>query len=156
MIDKEKISEFLDKELADTDCFPVEVSVSPTNDVVIVIDSDTGVDIDFCTKLSHDFEEVFPRDEEDYSLEVGSAGLTAPMTVRRQWEKNLGNDVDVLTRDGRKFTATLVALSGDGVSATFERVQKVKPDGAKRPVVQTVAEEIPLARIRKATLHLEF
>lgn len=154
MLDKKDITQFLDEKLADTDCFPVEISVSPANDIIITIDSSTSVDIDFCTQLSKDFEQQFSRDEEDYSLEIGSAGLTAPITVRGQWEKNIGNPLDILTTDGRKFTADLTSLGEDTV--TLEYDVKVKHEGAKRPVNERRQEILPIANIKKATLHFTF
>lgn len=154
MLDKKDITAFIEEKLSHTDCFPVEISVSPANDIVITIDSSTSVDIDFCTQLSRDFEQQFSRDEEDYSLEIGSAGLTAPITVRGQWEKNIGNPLDILATDGRKLTATLLSLGDDNVTLEYE--VKVKPEGAKRPVIESRQETLPIANIKKATLHFTF
>ncbi|MDE5774047.1 MAG: ribosome assembly cofactor RimP, partial [Muribaculaceae bacterium] len=91
MIQKSDIQAFLDKALADTDCFTVDIKVTPANDITIEIDSSTSIDIDYITELSRKFEEEFSRDVEDYSLEIGSAGLTAPFKVKGQWLKNVGN-----------------------------------------------------------------
>lgn len=154
MVDKAKIQAFLDNHLAGTDCFTVGINISPANDIVIEIDSSTSIDIDFCTTLSRDFEAEFPRDEEDYSLEIGSAGLTAPFSVRGQWEKNVGNEIDILTADGRKFTATLEELDGDNAIISYER--KVRHEGSKRPVIETVRETLPFASVKKASYHLTF
>lgn len=154
MIDKREIEDFINGELARTDCFLTDVRVSPENDIVVEIDSPTSVDIDYCTELSRLFEEKFPREPEDYSLEIGSAGLTSPFKVRGQWEKNLGNPIDLLTKEGRKLTATLEALGEEDFEISYER--KVKPEGAKRPVLERVTEKIPFADVRKAEYHLDF
>ena len=78
-------------------------------------------------------EEVFDRDVEDYELEIGSAGLTSPLRVPRQYLKNIGNQVEVLTRDGRKLKGNLESADEGGFTITVQK--KVKPEGAKRPVM---------------------
>ena len=101
MIDKKAIEQFVEKELDGTQYFLVGVNVTGANEIKIDIDSFESVDIDFCVSLTRSIEERFPREPEDYELEVGSAGLTSPFRVRKQYEKNLGNEVEVLARDGK-------------------------------------------------------
>ena len=91
---------------------------------------------------------------EDYELEVGSAGLTAPFKVRRQYLKNVGNTVEVLTSDGRKLRGTLAAVADEGF--TLRCRTKEKAPGQKRPVIVDVDHEIPFSLVKKAVLHLEF
>ena len=67
-----------------TDLFLVDVRISKDNNIVVEIDSDTSVDIDECIRLNRLVESEFGRDEEDYELEIGSAGLTSPLRERRQ------------------------------------------------------------------------
>lgn len=154
MIDKEKLTDFISGVLADTDCFLTDLTVSADNDIVVEIDSDGSIDIDFCSALSRRIEEAFPRDDEDYTLEVGSAGITAPFKVRRQWGKNVGNDIEMLTRDGKKLYGRLVDLTDD--AAVVETEQKVRREGMKRPVVEVLRMEIPFADVKRACYDLKF
>lgn len=132
MIDKSSIKKFVEERLSGTEYFPVDVTVSPNNEIKVEIDSATGVDIDFCVALSREIEEAFPREPEDYELEVGSAGLTSPFKVLAQYEKNLGNNVEVLTSDGRKLRGVLVEAGPESFSV--DTLVKVREEGAKRPV----------------------
>lgn len=154
MIDKEKLTDFVNEALADTDCFLTDLTVSADNDIVVEIDSQGSIDIDFCSALSRRIEEAFPRDDEDYTLEVGSAGITAPFKVRRQWEKNIGNDIELFTRDGKKLNGCLVALTDD--ACVIETEQKVRREGMKRPVVEKLRMEIPFTDVRRASYDLKF
>ena len=154
MIDKAKLTEFVENALADTDCFLTDLKVSADNDIVVKIDSDGSIDIDFCSALSRRIEEAFPRDDEDYTLEVGSAGLTAPFKVRRQWLKNIGNDIELLTVDGKKLYGKLISVADD--AAVVETEQKVKREGMKRPVVERLQMEIPFSDVRRASYDLKF
>lgn len=140
MIDKKLLTETIEKSIEGTDMFIVDVAVNPGNAIVVEVDSPTGVDIDTCARITRDIEAAFDRDVEDYELEVGSAGLTAPFKVRGQYEKNIGNDVEVLTTDGRKLKGRLTEVGDD--TFTVEVTRKVKEPGAKRPV--EVAEPVVL------------
>ena len=115
-------------------CFIVEINLSKDNDVEIVIESEDGtVSLDDCVELSRIFEEKFDREQEDYSLTVGSAGLDQPFKVLKQYVKAAGTEVQVLLKDGRKLKGKLTASDDD--SFTIEIQKKVKPEGAKRPVI---------------------
>lgn len=140
MIDKALVEQAVAAAIDGTDMFTVEVAVSADNRIVVEVDSMSGMDIDACVALSRKIEEVLDRDAEDFELEVGSAGLTSPFKVRQQFDKNVGNEVEVLTRDGRKFTGTLVEAGDSGF--TVEVARKVKKEGAKRPVVELQPETL--------------
>ena len=118
------------------------------------LDSDHGMDVDTCVEISRAIEAQFSRDDEDYELEVGSAGLTAPFKVRRQYLKNVGNTVEVLTSDGIKLRGTLAEVADD--TFTIRSQKKEKAPGQKRPVMVDVDSAIPFASVKKAVLHLEF
>lgn len=154
MIDKSALRQFIEERLEGTDYFPVDLNVSPSNEIKVEIDSKKGIDIDFCVKLTREIEEAFPRDAEDYELEVGSAGLTSPFKVLAQYEKNVGNPVEVLTRDGRKLHGTLVEASPENF--TIETTVKVKPEGAKRPVEQQKRETFGYDDVKQVVYDLRF
>lgn len=140
MIDKELLNKTVEEAITNTDLFIVEIKVNPGNSIVVELDSETGIDIDTCADITRKIESVFDREVEDYELEVGSAGLTSPFKVKGQYLKNIGNEVEVLTADGRKFHGELTAVGEDDF--TIEVEKKVKEPGAKRPTI--IAEPITL------------
>lgn len=145
MIDKELLIKTVEEALEGGDMYLVELSVSPDGVINVEIDSDSNVDIDTCARITRLIESVFDRDVEDYELEVGSAGITSPLKVLRQYKKNLGNDMEVLTYDGRKLHGVLAGVDGaeDGDIAFELEVQtKEKAPGAKRPTL--VSRRLPL------------
>ena len=97
----------------------------------MVIDHAEGVWIEDCADLSRYIESRINRDEEDYELEVGSAGLGYPFKVRRQWEINMGKPVETLLKDGRKFRGELTEVDEETFSISAE--EKVRHEGEKRP-----------------------
>ena len=156
MIDKEQISNIVEKSLEGSDHFLVDVKVTPDNVITVEIDSMTGVDIDTCARLTREIEQEVDRDVEDYELEVGSAGLTSPLKVRRQYEKNIGNELEVLTRDGRKLTGTLKSINEAGDEFTLIIPQKVKEPGKKRPVIVEAEENIAVSNTKTVKYLIKF
>lgn len=140
MIDKEALEKFVTGELAGTGLFLTDLQVTADNRITVEIDSMENVDIDRCIELTRAIEREFDRDKEDYELEVGSAGLTSPFKVKAQYEKNIGNDVECLTSDGRKLHGVLKSADDNGFVLLVE--EKVKKEGVKKPV--TEEREIPL------------
>lgn len=156
MIDKQILQTEIEKNIEGTGLFLVDLSVSPDNRIVVEIDSTRGVDIEDCTRLSRQIEQAFDRDVEDYELEVGSAGLTAPFKVRGQYEKNIGNDIDVLTRDGRKLSGVLDGINPEGTVFTFTVKEKVKEPGKKRPVIAERRIEMAVADTKSVRYAINF
>ena len=145
MIDKTKLRAAVEDAIKGKGVFVTDITVSPDNDIVVDIDSADGVDLDTCADITRKIEAELPsRDEEDYSLEVGSAGITAPFKVVEQYTKNLGKEVEVLTKDGRKVTGVLTGVDGDTSSFTISVPTKEKEPGAKRPTVQDVPEHFKM------------
>ena len=140
MIDRQALGDVVNAHLGDN-LFLVDIEVSGDNRIVVEVDSREGsVKIDDCVAINRAVEASFDRDVEDYELEVGSAGLTSPFKVKAQYEKNLGNEVEVLTNDGRKLKGVLSAVDDD--TFTIKVTKKVKPEGAKRPVMVEEDETI--------------
>ena len=79
MIDKSVVKQLVEQWLADKEYFLVDVETSPDSRIVVEIDHADGVWIEDCVELSRFIEEHLNRDEEDYELEVGSAGLGQPL-----------------------------------------------------------------------------
>ena len=93
--------------MASSSNYLVDVAVQPGNIIVVEIDNDESVCIDDCVELSRYLEDHLDRDVEDFELEVGSAGITSPFKVLRQYQKNIGNEVEVLLTAGVKLTGVL-------------------------------------------------
>ena len=152
MIDKDLIRQTIEEKLASTDCFLVSLSISGDNQIMVEIDSETSVDLDFCVELTRYIEQHFDRDVEDYSLEIGSYSITKPFVDRRQYRKNIGRKVEVLTEESRKIRGTLVAVDNDDFTLEIEEKELV--EGQKRK--KLVKKEITLLYNSVKQIKLEF
>ena len=133
MIDKNTVKSIVDEWLSDKEYFLVDIEVSPDDRIVVEIDHADGVWIEDCVDLSRYIEDHLSRDEEDYELEVGSAGLSSPFKVAMQYVKNIGTEVETLTKGGEKLKGTLKSADEDSFVITIET--KEKPEGAKKKIV---------------------
>lgn len=154
MIDKKELQAFVEKQLEGSDYFLTDLKVTPANEITVEIDSMVPGDLEECIKLTRAIEGAFDRDVEDYDLEVGTAGLTSPLKVKRQYEKYVGQDLEVLTNDGKKLHGLLRSVSDEGIVLNIE--QKVKKEGVKKPVVESTPLDIPFSNIKKAVYDLKF
>lgn len=141
MIEKDFIKDITEKSIQNTSMFVVDVIVQPGNVIVVELDSDEAIGIDDCIGVSRNIESQLDRDVEDFELEVGSAGVTSPFKVLRQYKKNIGNEVEVLTKSGQKLSGILKSCDENGFIITITKI--VKPEGAKKKI--SVEEDLSFA-----------
>ena len=153
MIDCAKIKEIADRELAGTDMFTVSCTCTPSNEVELLIDSDTSVTIEACADLSRAIEAHFDRDVEDFSLTVASAGIGSELRTLRQYRKIIGSPVEVLT-NGTKILAHLDAADENGITVSYKERQAV--EGRKRKVEVDVVRTYPFSEIKYTKEYLDF
>ncbi len=140
------IESIAEQHLANDKHFLVDVSVSakkgPTK-VLILLDGDEGISIDDCVALSRKVS--LSIEEQDlitsaFTLDVSSPGLDHPLKLIRQYEKNIGRTVRVMTLDGEEVEGELNTVSKDTIT-----VMKKKKKGKKAmedPQVIIAFEEI--------------
>ncbi|NNC61298.1 MAG: ribosome assembly cofactor RimP [Eudoraea sp.] len=133
--------------------FLIDFSVSPANQIRIIIDGDKGVTLEDCMTVSRAIEHNLDRETIDFSLEVTSPGATEPMTMPRQYQKNIGRKLKVKTSEST-IEGTLVEASEEGVTLEW-KAREPKPVGkGKTTVVKTKA--VPYSEIIKANVVLKF
>lgn len=154
MIDKNVVIGLVKKWLEGKDYFLVDVGISPNDKIVVEIDHADGVWIEDCAELSKFIESNLNRDEEDYELEVGSAGLGQPFKVPEQYTCFIGKDVEVLDADGRKVKGTLKSVDGNNFVVSVK--DKVKVEGRKRPIVMDVDKAFQMDKVKYTKYLISF
>lgn len=153
-MDVAKIREVAEAALDGTDRFVVDVKCSPANEIEVVIDADSSVDLDACVELSRKIEEAFDREVEDYELSVFSAGVGQPLKLLRQYYKLVGESVEVLLVSGVKMLATLKEVSPEGITLSYTERRLV--EGKKRKVEVEVEEFHLFSQIKWVKEYLDF
>ena len=154
MIEKKTVSQIVEEWLEGKDYFLVEVTVSPDDKIVVEIDHAEGVWIEDCVELSKFIEERLSRDEEDYELEVGSAGLGQPFKVPQQYINFIGKEVEVLDQDRRKIRGILKSVEGEKFVVSVN--EKVQVEGKKRPVKMDVDHEYDMNEVKYTKYIISF
>ena len=154
MIDKNVVKKLVEEWLQDKEYFLVSVEISPDNRIVVEIDHADGVWIEDCVALSRYIEERLSRDDEDYELEVGSAGLGQPFKVPQQYVNFVGKEVEVLDADGIKVKGILKAVDGNDFTVGVE--EKVKVEGKKRPVKMEVDHVYQMDKVKYTKYIISF
>ena len=154
MIDKNVVKKLVDEWLQDQEYFLVDIEISPDNRIVVEIDHADGVWIEDCVALSRYIEERLSRDDEDYELEVGSAGLGQPFKVPQQYINFVGKEVEVLDADGIKVKGILKAVDGNDFTVGVE--EKVKVEGKKRPAKMEVDHVYQMDKVKYTKYIISF
>ena len=154
MIEKKIVESLVEEWLTDKEYFLVDVEVTPDDRIVVEIDHAEGVWIDDCVSLSRFIEDHLDRDEEDYELEVGSAGIGQPFKVEQQYINNIGKQVEVLAADGKKYKGELTAV--DGRSFTVKTQEKQTVEGKKRPVLVDVGKTFSMDEVKYCKYVIDF
>ncbi|MBO7578309.1 MAG: ribosome assembly cofactor RimP [Prevotella sp.] len=154
MIDKSIVKSLVEEWLDDKEYFLVDVEISKDNKIVVEIDHADGVWIEDCVELSRYIEDRLNRDEEDYELEVGSAGLGQPFKVPQQYINFVGKEVEVLDGDGKKVKGILKSVDGNDFVVTVR--EKVKEEGKKRPELKDVDKTFQMDKVKYTKYLISF
>jgi ribosome maturation factor RimP len=128
---KEAVIKYLNEIIVDTDYYLVDVVVSDTKirkKITVYIDSDEGIHIDQCGKVSQalgkELEEII---EDAFVLEVSSPGADSPLKFERQYTKNIGRTLKVTLNDLTEIRGKLLGIKDGSIRVLPEEKKKVKP-----------------------------
>jgi ribosome maturation factor RimP len=111
---KEQIEGLVNENLESDQHFLVDIILSGNNGpmkVLILLDGDEGINIDDCAKVSRKVGLIIEEEgiiEDAYRLEVSSPGLDHPIVMLRQYIKNIGRHVRVITIEESRHEGVLV------------------------------------------------
>ena len=134
--------------------FLVDINVDKENRITVEIDHKDGVWIEDCCQLSRFIEEHFDREEEDYELEVGSAGIGQPLKVLQQYINLIGKEVEVMTSEGKKLSGILEDANAETFKITYAEKQKL--EGKKRPVLVDVQRDFSYDNVKWVKAVIDF
>ncbi|WMI69381.1 ribosome assembly cofactor RimP [Mangrovimonas sp. YM274] len=137
---KDTVKDLLDKAFQEReDLFLIDFKIVGDNDIKVVIDGDNGVLVEDCIFVSRAVEHNLDREEEDFSLEVTSAGATTPFVHNRQYKKNVGRVLEIKTKDDQKLEGTLVDVDSEGITLEW-KAREAKPVGKGKVTVKKEAQ----------------
>ncbi len=151
---KDKVKELLDGALKEDELlFLIDFSITAGNKIKVVLDGDKGVSVQDCMRVSRAIEHNLDREEEDFSLEVASAGAASPMVLPRQFKKSIGRKIQVDILEG-SFEGNLTSVTDDGIVLEW-KAREPKPIGKGKITVQK-KKKIDFSEIKEAKVILKF
>jgi ribosome maturation factor RimP len=154
MLQNSEIKALAEELICDEALFVVDVTVSPSHDICVTLDSDNSVSVDDCVALSRAMSARIEEQTEDFSLVVTSAGIGQPLKLLRQYHKLVGRSIEIVLMDGTKILATLDAADDEGVTVSYQ--EKVAVEGKKRKQLVDVVRTYTYAEIRSAAEYLDY
>lgn len=157
MIEKDDILELAQERIDELDkgLFIVELKISTTNVIQLEIDALEGqVAIQDCVSVSRNIEHNLDREEQDFELQVSSAGLDQPFRVKEQYIKNCGEEVKVKLKEQGKVQGVLTRVNDDGIivkSTTKERLE-----GRKKKVTVELEHQLSYEDIKETKIVISF
>ena len=142
MIDKFKVLDIVKDVLEGSDKYLVNMKITPDNRIFVDLDGDNGINIDDCIEVSRAIENSLNRDEEDFELNVSSAGADSPLKMPRQYRRHVGRELSVEPFEGAKVEGVLTE-AGD---TQFT----IKTKGSKKEPSQELTfayEDVKTARV---------
>jgi ribosome maturation factor RimP len=133
MITEKYIQTLIEQKLANSDVFLVECRVKTDNKIRVFIDNERGVTIDDCVALSRHIEGNLDREQEDFALDVSSAGLDLPLRIPRQFKKNTGREVHVVMNDGTEIKGKIIEATDENFTVLPEMKKNRKSTGIEPP-----------------------
>ena len=138
--------------LLEGDVFLVEIKVKPTNNFKVYLDADGGLGIEKCIKINRalykQLEEMALYPDGDFSLEVSSPGLDEPLKMLRQYNKNIGREVEVELIDTTKKEGKLLFADEEKISIEFTEGK------GKKAVIHQL--DIPFSTIKQTKIQIKF
>ena len=127
MIDKFKVLDIVKDVLEGSDKYLVNMKITPDNRIFVDLDGDNGINIDDCIEVSRAIENSLNRDEEDFELNVSSAGADSPLKMPRQYRRHIGRMLSVEPFEGEAVQGTLLEADEEQFVIKTKGQKKVAP-----------------------------
>ncbi len=140
MLNKEFIRDLVEEALEGTDRFLVDITIKNDDLILVFLDADSSLTIDHCVEVSRHIESNLDREVHDYELRVSSSGLDHPLSMPRQYVKNIGRSIRLEMNDGACHLGRITAADNENV--TVELIHEKKRNKIKQ---QEVAGSLTVA-----------
>lgn len=136
---KEKVTQLLNEALeSNKSLFLIDFNITEGNQIRVIIDGDQGVTVKDCIAVSRGIEHNLDREEYDFSLDVASAGVSEPLSNKRQYKKNIGRKFKVKTKESQVIEGELTEVGEDSITLVW-KAREPKPIGKGKVTVQKEA-----------------
>jgi ribosome maturation factor RimP len=150
MINVEVIINKIKEGFSDRGFFIVEILINLNKQIIILIDSEKGININECAEISRYLAHNLGTDIEEYEVQVSSPGLDKGFKVIEQYRKNKGKLIEVVKKDGIKVIGTLSTISDEFI----ELNEKVKLKSTKNEEMRSFKIEFSEIKTTKEVIKI--
>jgi ribosome maturation factor RimP len=151
---KNTVKELLNTALEERqDLFLIDFNVNEANHIKVLLDGDNGVLVEDCMFVSRAIEHNLDREEQDFSLEVMSAGATSPLVNKRQYKRHIKRTIEVKTASNT-YEGILANVTDDEILLEW-KAREPKPVGKGKVTVKKQAN-IAYGDILEAKIMIKF
>lgn len=157
MISKKKVKQLIQERIDELDngLFVVDLRISSSNQINVELDKHDGnVSVDDCIRVSRNVEHNLDREDEDFELNVSSAGLDKGLRVFAQYKKNIGRDVKVKRKEGGKIEGTMIDATEEQIVVQTTRKERIEGKKKKETIVED--HVIPMSNIQETKIVISF
>ncbi|HEX8377314.1 MAG TPA: ribosome assembly cofactor RimP [Pedobacter sp.] len=149
---EQRVIDLVEEKISDRpDLFLVSVKMHVNGKLIILVDGDKGIAVGDCAAISRHVGYHLEEEnviEQAYNLEVSSPGIDLPLTMKRQYEKNIDRNVEVKTATTKR-EGKLLTVTDEGISIE----EKVKEKGKKAELIESF---IPFTDITETKVLISF
>jgi ribosome maturation factor RimP len=148
-----EIRRLAESKLSKEGLFVVDVVISNRQGpakVMVFLDGDHGVSIDDCADLSRELGKELDENgwiENNYTLEVSTAGIDQPLKMVRQYKKNIGRKVKVKLKEK--------TIEGRLSEVNDDKILLIEEIGSGKKKEERI-HEIAFAEIEKTLVMVSF
>jgi ribosome maturation factor RimP len=151
---KDKVREVLEEALVQyPELFLIDMTITDSYKIIVTLDGDNGVQLQDCINVSRAVENNLDREEQDFALEVASAGVSLPLKLVRQYRKNIGRTLKIKT-SSQTIEAKLLEVSEENITVEWSSREPKKIGKGKETVLHN--EKIAYSDIIEAIVTITF
>ena len=134
MIEEKDIRKIVESNLDPKEYFVIEIQNKADKIKVIMDGYQRSVDLDHCAAVTRELREGLGEKADNYDIEVSSPGLSEPFRVKEQYQKNIGEKIEILLNSGEKLTGKLLEVNPDDIQV--EEKKRIKTEKKKKKTVR--------------------
>ena len=153
IVTETQIQDIVSEKLQGTDSFIVDVKVHPGR-ISVLLDKPTGIRIEECAEVNRYLNQKLEGSGalEHYNIEVSSPGMLEPLRVPQQYQRRIGQQVSVITKDGIRREGILKSASENEIELEETFLEKI--NGKKN--LRTKERVIQMSDIKETKVVFKF
>ncbi len=149
------VKELLENALSENESlFLIDLQFLEGNKIKVIVDGDQGVSLNECVRISRAIEHNLDREEEDFSLEVTSPDISQPLSVKRQYKKNINRTLMLITANDEKIEGVLTEVNEEDITLKWQAREPKEVGKGKQTVDKT--KTIKFSDIKEAKVKIIF